>query len=223
MPVKRTLRMEDNDNTPAKRPAPNRNYSPLTGTYQMTPSAAPQAGKAKASGKTANSHKPQVPQTEVEIIQSRVQPWREWCWPEPFASSNSIIKFAADMTVVGLITNIDKTTYREEVGTMTAQYQINNLNISKTKELIEDFRRNQAGHDPILINGAAAETVKNIKFLRVHIFKELKWANHMDTMVKKEQRFFNLRRLKKFCLSPRALPVLFSTLLNNSEDIKSMK
>ncbi|XP_035642739.1 uncharacterized protein itgb3bp isoform X2 [Oncorhynchus keta] len=161
MPVKRTLRMENNDNTPAKRPAPIRNYSPLTGTYQMSPSASPQAGKAKASGKTANSHKPQVPQTEVEIIQSRVQPPREWCLPEPFASSNSIIKFADDMTVVGLIINNDETTYREEVGTMTARYQINNLNISKTKELIEDFRRNQAGHDPILTNGAAAETVKN--------------------------------------------------------------
>ncbi|XP_031641487.1 centromere protein R isoform X2 [Oncorhynchus kisutch] len=181
MPVKRTLRMEDNDNTPAKRPAPNRSFSPLTGTYQMSPSAAPQAGKAKASGETANSHKPQVPQTEVEIIQSRVQPQREWCWPEPFASSNSIIKFADDMTVVGLITNNDETTYREEVGTMTTRYQINNLNISKTKELIEDFRRKSlvAGHDPILINGAAAETVKNIKFLRVHIFEELKWTNHM--------------------------------------------
>ncbi|XP_029563847.1 centromere protein R isoform X4 [Salmo trutta] len=86
MPVKRTLRLEDNDNqTPAKRPAPDRNYSPLTGTCQMSPSAAPQAGKAKARGKTANSHKPQVPQTEVEIIQSRVLPRREWCWPEPFA------------------------------------------------------------------------------------------------------------------------------------------
>ncbi|XP_045543759.1 centromere protein R isoform X3 [Salmo salar] len=69
MPVKRTLRLEDNDNqTPAKRPAPDRNYSPLTGTCQMSPSAAPQAGKAKARGKTANSHKPQVPQTEVEIL-----------------------------------------------------------------------------------------------------------------------------------------------------------
>ncbi|XP_038858801.1 centromere protein R isoform X3 [Salvelinus namaycush] len=68
MPVKRTLRLEDNDNqTPAKRPVPDRNYSPLTGTCQTSPSATPQAGKAKASGKTANSHKPQVPQTEVEI------------------------------------------------------------------------------------------------------------------------------------------------------------
>ncbi|CAB1323918.1 unnamed protein product [Coregonus sp. 'balchen'] len=68
MPAKRTLRLEDKDNTPAKRPAPDRNYSPLTGTYQMSPSAAFQAGKAKASGKTANSCKPQVPQTEVEIL-----------------------------------------------------------------------------------------------------------------------------------------------------------
>lgn len=71
-------------------------------------------------------------------------------------SSNSIIKFADDTTVVGLITNNDKTAYMEEVGTPTMWCQVNNLsfNISKIKELIVDFRRNQVGHVPIHINGA---------------------------------------------------------------------
>jgi hypothetical protein len=97
-------------------------------------------------------------------------------------SSNSIIKFADDTTVVGLITNNDEMAYREEVGPRTA-WQVNNLslNVSKTNELIVDFRRNQAGHAPILINGATIETVP-----LVHISKELKWSNHTDTMVKKE-------------------------------------
>jgi hypothetical protein len=35
-------------------------------------------------------------------------------------SSNSIIRFADDTTVVSLITKNDKTTYREEVGTLMA-------------------------------------------------------------------------------------------------------
>ena len=47
---------------------------------------------------------------------------------------NSIIKFADDTTVVGLITNNDETAYREEVRALGVWYQENNLtlNINKT-------------------------------------------------------------------------------------------
>ena len=63
----------------------------------------------------------------------------------------------------------DETAYREEVGTLPVWCQVNNLslNVSKAKELIVDFRRNQAGHAPILINGAAVEMVNNFQFLCV--------------------------------------------------------
>ena len=86
-------------------------------------------------------------------------------------SPNFIVKFAEDTTVTGLITNND-----EEVGPLTVWCQVNNLtlNIRKRKELIVDFQRNQAGHEPILS-----------MFLRVHISKEIKWSNHMDTVVNK--------------------------------------
>jgi hypothetical protein len=65
------------------------------------------------------------------------------------------MKLADDTTIVGLINNNDKTAYKEEVGTLTVWFQVNSLslNIRKTKELIVNFRRNQAGHAPILING----------------------------------------------------------------------
>ena len=55
---------------------------------------------------------------------------------------------------VGLITNNYEGAHREDGGTLTIWCQVNNLslNISKTKEPIVDFRRNQAGHAPILIN-----------------------------------------------------------------------
>ena len=43
-----------------------------------------------------------------------------------------------------------------------------------------DFRRNQAGHAPIPINGASVDTVKNFKFLGVHFSEDLKWSNHKD-------------------------------------------
>ncbi|KAK6309885.1 hypothetical protein J4Q44_G00197660 [Coregonus suidteri] len=56
--------------------------------------------------------------------------------------SNTIIKFADDMTEVGLITGDDESAYRE-VSDLTVWCRSNNLslNISKTKELIVDYRK----------------------------------------------------------------------------------
>ena len=51
-------------------------------------------------------------------------------------ASNSIIKFADDTTVVGLITNNDKMAYREEVRALGVWCQENNLtlNVNKNKQ-----------------------------------------------------------------------------------------
>jgi hypothetical protein len=58
-------------------------------------------------------------------------------------ASNSIIKFADDTTVVGLITNNDDTAYREEVRALRVWCQENNLtlNVNKTKKMMVDFRK----------------------------------------------------------------------------------
>ena len=52
--------------------------------------------------------------------------------------SNSIIKFADDATIVGLITNNDKTAYREEVRALEEWCQ---KNVNKMKEPVMDFRK----------------------------------------------------------------------------------
>ncbi|KAI3367037.1 hypothetical protein L3Q82_009667 [Scortum barcoo] len=72
-------------------------------------------------------------------------------------SSNTIIKFADDTNPsLALITSDDEAAYREEVRALTSWCQDNNLhlNVSKTKELIVDFRRRQREeHAPLSING----------------------------------------------------------------------
>jgi hypothetical protein len=46
----------------------------------------------------------------------------------------------------------------------------------------------------------------SFKVLGVHITDQLNWSTHTDSIVKKAQQLlFNLRRLKKFGLSPKAL------------------
>ncbi|XP_051563170.1 centromere protein R-like isoform X2 [Myxocyprinus asiaticus] len=67
MPVKRALHLHDKENTPAKRHASNRNYSPMTGTRLMSPMTKP-AGNSKAVGKTTNPPKTKEPMTDAERI-----------------------------------------------------------------------------------------------------------------------------------------------------------
>ena len=50
------------------------------------------------------------------------------------------------------------------------------------------------------------DRVESFKFLGIHIMDKLNWSTHKDSVVKKvQQRLFNLRRLKKFGSSPKAL------------------
>ena len=85
--------------------------------------------------------------------------------------SNSIIKFADDTIVVGLITKNDETAYREEVRSLVVWCQENNLSLNnnKTKEIIVDSRKQQREHPTIHIEGTAVEKVESVKFLGVHI------------------------------------------------------
>ncbi len=71
-------------------------------------------------------------------------------------SSTSIVKFADDTVVLGLISNNDETAYLGEVERLTSWCQDNclSLNVSKTKELIVDFRkRQQRPYTPLMISG----------------------------------------------------------------------
>ena len=61
--------------------------------------------------------------------------------------SNSIIKFADDTSVVGLITNNHETAHREEVRDLAMWCQDKNLSliVIKTKEMIVDYRKRRMG------------------------------------------------------------------------------
>ncbi len=116
-------------------------------------------------------------------------------------SSNVIVKFADDTTVIGLIIDNDETAYREEVSTLTKWCQENHLslNIDKTKELVVDYRRQSREHTPITIDKTPVERVTSFKFLGVHITEDLTWSAHTDAVLKKtHQCLFFLRRLRKF-------------------------
>ena len=66
-------------------------------------------------------------------------------------NSNTIIKFSDDTTVVGLITDNNETSYREEVRDLTGWCQNNNLslNVTTTKEMIVDYRKRRTEQAPL--------------------------------------------------------------------------
>ncbi len=123
-------------------------------------------------------------------------------------SSNHIIKFADDTTVVGLISNNEEMYYREEVAQLVEWCGTNNLslNVGKTKEVVMDFRRNSVDHPPLTIDSSTVERVSSTKFLGVHITEDLTWTtNTMSLSKKAQQRLHFLRRLKRASLPPPIL------------------
>ncbi len=128
--------------------------------------------------------------------------------------STSIIKFADDTVVLGLISNNDETAYLDEVERLTSWCQDNclSLNVSKTKELIVDFRKKHLlPYTPLMISGTPVERVSSFKYLGVNISEDLTWTTHIQTQVKKaRQRLYHLRQLRKFRVSPTILKTFYA-------------
>ncbi|KAK0148821.1 putative RNA-directed DNA polymerase from transposon BS [Merluccius polli] len=104
-----------------------------------------------------------------------------------------------ETTVVGLISN-NNDTYREEVEQLAGWCKDNNLllNVTKTKEVVVDYRKTKAEHPPLSINGDMVEQVTGTKFLGVHISNNLSWSTNINSITKRaQQRLHFLRRLKK--------------------------
>ncbi len=109
--------------------------------------------------------------------------------------STSIIKFADDTVVLGLISNNDETAYLDEVERLTSWCQDNrlSLNVSKIKELIVDFRKKHLlPYTPLMISGEG-ERMSSFKYLGVNISEDLTWTTHIQTQVRKaRQRLYHL-------------------------------
>ena len=118
----------------------------------------------------------------------------------PVYTNNTIVKFADDTTVVGLISNGDESAYRDEVERLVGWCRENNLllNTAKTKELVVDFRRKRTAIQPLMIEGVCVERVSDFRFLGVHISEDLTWGVNTTGLVKKaQQRLYFLRILRK--------------------------
>ncbi len=131
--------------------------------------------------------------------------------------SSNHIKFADDTSVVGLISNNYETHYREEVAQLAEWCGANNLslNVSKTKEVVMDFRR----PTPLTIDSSTVERVSSTKFLGVHIKEDLTWTTNTTSLSKKaQQRLHFLCRLKRASLPLPILTTFYRGTIESSAD-----
>ncbi|KAI4889410.1 hypothetical protein NFI96_034097 [Prochilodus magdalenae] len=134
-------------------------------------------------------------------------------------SNTSIIKFADDTTIIGLITGGDETAYRREVAELVdwCDYNHLSLNTDKTKKInVDRRRRRQELHTPLFMGETEVERVKTFKFLGVHINENLTWSHNTHYIVhKSQQRLYFLRRLRKFGMSAQILSNFYRSTIES--------
>ena len=129
-----------------------------------------------------------------------------------------VVKFSDDTTVIGCVNN--ESVYREEVQRLVGWCKNNNLvlNISKTKEMIIDFRKKKTPIHPLFIDGAEVLQADSVKFLGSTISKDLSWCNNSIDIIKKTQKrmyFLSLRHLKRFGLSQAILTRFYHAVIES--------
>ena len=88
------------------------------------------------------------------------------------------------------------------------------LNVSKTKEMCIDFRRNRTVNSPIVINGEPVEQVDSFKYLGVILDENFSFTKHVTAVQKKsQQRLHVLRKLRAFYVDPLLLLRLYRSII----------
>ena len=110
-------------------------------------------------------------------------------------------KFSDDSAVVGCISKVEEAEYRAVVDNFVTWCEQNHqqLNSTKTKELVVDLRRSKTPMTPVSIQGHNVDIVEHYKYLGVFIDNKLDWTKNTEVLYKKGQsRLYFLRRLRSF-------------------------
>lgn len=132
------------------------------------------------------------------------------------SSSVSILKYADDTVIVGLVTNDDDDEYFRciEFVTTWCHEAYLRLNVSKTQEIRWDFRKRSVDKRPVVIDMAIVQTTRVYKYLGLLIDKQLTFTDHVDRQCKKVQkRLFCVRSMVKLCVDPNIIALFFKATI----------
>ena len=129
---------------------------------------------------------------------------------------NIQIKFADDTSLSGLIENGDEKSYREAVEELVEwcdnHYLV--LNVTKTEEMIIDFRTKKESLRPLTIKGEDVRQVSSYKYLGTIIDNQLSWSENIHACLKKSnQRLFFLRKLRQFRVNSNILQLFYQATI----------
>ncbi len=114
--------------------------------------------------------------------------------------------------------NGDESAYRQGVEQLAVWCSLNNLELNtlKTVGMIVDFRRNPPALPPLTIMDSTVVAVESFRFLGTTISEDLKWDNHIDSIMKKaQQMLYFLRQQRKFNLQQQLLKQFYSAIIKS--------
>ena len=90
-------------------------------------------------------------------------------------------------------------------------------NVSKTKEMCIDFRKNQRCTKPVYIKGEAVERVDTHKYLGVVFDSKLNWKENINSVLKKvNSRMYCMRKLRSFGVNSDMLVTFYNAVIRSS-------
>ena len=84
------------------------------------------------------------------------------------------------------------------------------MNVSKTKEMCIDFRKNQRCPKPVYIKGEAVERVDTYQYLGGGFDSKLNWKENINSVLKKgNTRMYCMRKLRSFGVNSDTLVTFY--------------
>ena len=135
------------------------------------------------------------------------------------SSNCQIIKYADDTVISG---NMSDTKSENDYVTTVNKFvewcerHHLKLNVTKTKEMIIDFRRSPHARPPLIIQGSAVERVHNYKYLGTTVCNTLDWSCNITLLRKKcNQRMYFLRMMRKMHVDKTILILFYRALIES--------
>ena len=132
------------------------------------------------------------------------------------SESCHVQKYSDDTAIVGCIRDGQDGEYRSLVEDFVRWCRANHLqlNTTKTKEMVVDFRRSRPPMQQISIEGSGVEVVRAYRYLGLQLDDKLDWSFSTDTLFKKAQsRLYFLRRLGSFNICRKLLLMFYQSVV----------
>ncbi|PIK37783.1 hypothetical protein BSL78_25381 [Apostichopus japonicus] len=132
-------------------------------------------------------------------------------------SDCSVIKYADDTVITGYLSD-DIDSYATTIARFVqwCDDHLLQLNVSKTKELIIDFRCKSVTHAPIYVHGEQVEQVDKYKYLGTMLSNNIDWSSNATIVHKKaNQRLYFLRKLKNLRVDKTIMTLFYKSLIQS--------